>query len=298
MVDFRLQVFVSAARNLSFTKAARELYISQPAVSKHIQELESESRVALFTRAGGRIALTPEGVILLRHAETIIDQYRAMQLEMNLLSGNFSGTLRVGASTTIAQYMLSPILAGFVARFPEIRLELLTGNSEYIEQSLENHTIDVGLVEGVTRRQGIKYTHFAKDELVLVTNVHTRTEDEIAPQRLTTLPLLLREIGSGTLDVIERTLNAHHIKLSKLSILLHLGSNEGIKGFLANSTSAYAIVPIISISNNLLNNKLKVIDIEGVTFEREFAFATMQGIHDELVDKFVIFANMVHNQKL
>ena len=103
MDDFRLKTFVCVAKNLSFTKAAQELFISQPAVSKHIQELENMYRARLFERQGNRISLTDAGRVLLRHCEKILDDYKWMEYEMNALRGKYVGELRLGASTTIAQ---------------------------------------------------------------------------------------------------------------------------------------------------------------------------------------------------
>ena len=111
MDDFRLKVFITAARTLSFTRTAERLFISQPAVSKHIGELESQYKVQLFMRRGSRLELTGAGETLLACAERLADDYRCMQYEMSLCADAPVGELRLGASTTIAQYLLPPILA-------------------------------------------------------------------------------------------------------------------------------------------------------------------------------------------
>lgn len=111
MDDFRLRVFITAAKTLNFTKCAEQLYISQPAVSKHIGELESRYKVQLFERSGSRLALTEAGRVMLEHAERIADGYRRLQYEMDLFTDRLGGELKVGASTTIAQYVLPQVLA-------------------------------------------------------------------------------------------------------------------------------------------------------------------------------------------
>src|ERR1041384_6974483 len=113
MLDFRLNVFYTVAKRLSFTKAAAELYVTQPAVTKHIQELEHQFGTALFDRRGNQISLTTAGNVLLRHAETIMGTYRQLEFDMNALKGEPGGALRVGASTTVAQYVIPPVLARF-----------------------------------------------------------------------------------------------------------------------------------------------------------------------------------------
>lgn len=290
-MDFRLRVFAAVARHLNFTKAANELHISQPAISKHIQELESTYAVRLFERAGHRITLTPAGEAFLKYAEQILEEYRLLGLEMNLHSGSFSGMLRIGASTTIAQYVIPEIVAKFIQRFPDIRLTLFSGNSEQIEQELVGHRIDLGLVESSSRHAGLKYSHIGRDELVLVTSSRNRTKEEVAVGELKSLPLVLRETGSGTLEVIEKSLFKHNVKLTDLTILLQIGSTEGIKNFLDNCPSAYAIISIAALSKELLANTLQVVEIEGVTIEREFVFVVQQGSQNNFAERFMQFVN-------
>jgi hypothetical protein len=117
MFDFRLQVFHKVAKRLNFTKAAEELFITQPAVSKHIQEIESFLKTKLFERNGSKVKLTKAGIILFSHTEKIFETYRNLEFEINSLSQNFNGKLRIGASTTIAQYLLPEILASLLAEY-------------------------------------------------------------------------------------------------------------------------------------------------------------------------------------
>ena len=140
-MDFRLKVFHSVATNLSFTKASKELFISQPAISKHIHELEVQYKTPLFDRVGSHIGLTHAGELLLSHTKQLLAAYRQMDFEMNLLTDNFAGELRLGASTTISQYVLPPVLASFIKKFPEIKVSLLNGNSRDIEQALREGKI-------------------------------------------------------------------------------------------------------------------------------------------------------------
>ena len=154
MDDFRLKVFIAAARTLSFTRAAEQLYISQPAVSKHVGELESRYKVQLFTRRGSHLELTDAGRTMLEAAGRLLDDYRRLEYEMSLCADQTGGELRLGASTTIAQYLLPPILAHFTARFPGVRVSMSSGNSAEVEQALGEHAVDLGLVESLSRRQG------------------------------------------------------------------------------------------------------------------------------------------------
>lgn len=290
-MDFRLKTFVSVARHRSFTRAANELFITQPAVTRHIKELEAQVGTTLFDRRGGTVTLTKAGEALLFHAEKILDSYRRMQFEMNLLTGNFSGELRLGASSTIAQYVLPPCLARFTTRYPEIRTTLETSNSRQMTQALFSRSIDLALVEGETRHNGIHYEPWMRDELVLVTGSHSAyaTRESITLSELTALPMVLRESGSGTLEVVERRLAEHHVKLSALNVILQMGSTEGIKSFLAEY-DCVALLSVQSVTRELMSDTLTVIDIEEVSFEREFSFATLQGVPSAMADSFKQFA--------
>lgn len=291
MSDFRLKVFQSVARNLSFTKASQELFISQPAITKHIQELESTYQTRLFDRQGGKISLTESGQLLLEHCERILEEYRKLEYEMHLLHNQYTGELRLGASTTIAQYVLPPMLGTFISKFPQVELSLLNGNTREMEAALQEHRIDLAMVEGVTRLPNLRYTPFLEDELVIVVRTGSRlpVDDEITPQQLARLPLVLRERGSGTLDVFERAMLQHNIKLSTLHVLMYLGSTESIKLFLEH-TDCLGVVSIRSVSRELYAGRLRVVEVKGLEMKREFNFAQLQGQESGLSQVFMQFA--------
>lgn len=294
MSDFRLKVFLSVAKNLSFTKASQELFVSQPAITKHIQELEAGYQTRLFDRQGNKVYLTEAGALLLKHSERILEAYKQLEYEMHLLHNECIGELRLGASTTIAQYVLPPLLATFIAKYPKVDLSLLNGNSREVEVALQEHRIDLGLVEGIFRLPNLKYTTFLKDELVAVVYTGSRLSlpDEITPQELLALPLVLRERGSGTLDVIERALSQHSLKLSSLNVQMYLGSTESIKLFLEHA-DCIGIVSIRSIAKELVSGVFRVIEIQGMPMLREFCVAQLQGQESGLSQVFVQYA-LVH----
>lgn len=291
MDDFRLKVFITAARTLSFTRTAEQLCISQPAVSKHVGELESRYRVQLFNRRGSRLELTDAGRTLLDAAERILDDYRRMEYEVSLCTRQTEGELRLGASTTVAQYLLPPILARFTARFPGIRISMLSGNSDQIEHALEEHAIDLGIVESMSRRQGLHYTLFAHGELVLITRTggkYARTES-LTADALRHIPLVLREEGSGTLEVIAAALAAAGIRLPQLHVVMRLGTTEGIKSFVRNSDTM-AIVSVISVVDCLRSGVLRIVDWEDLTMRRDFSFVHAETTPAPLAGQFIDFA--------
>lgn len=298
MSDFRLKVFLSVAKNLSFTKASQELFVSQPAITKHIQELETTYQTRLFERQGNKISLTAAGQLLLEHSERILDHYKQLEYEMHLLHNAYTGELKLGASTTIAQYVLPPLLASFIEKFPQVNLSLMSGNSREIETALQEHRIDLGLVEGIVRLPNLKYTDFLEDELVAIVHPGSRLTigDEVLPEDLQRIPLVLRERGSGTLDVFEKALLQHDLKLSSLNVLLYLGSTESIKLFLTNS-DCMGIVSVRSVRRELFSGLFRVVEIKEMPLLRTFSFAQLQGQESGLSQVFMQFA-IHHNNQL
>ncbi|MFC7670844.1 LysR family transcriptional regulator [Hymenobacter humi] len=159
MSDFRLRVFAAVARHLSFTKAGQELFVSQPAVTKHIRELEAQYGQRLLERRGNRVTLTEAGRLLHTHAEAAAAAQQ--QLEDQLLGlrdpDEAAGRLRLGASTTLAQYVLPGLLPAFQARYPQVQLSFLNANSERIAEALLRSELDLGFVEGRTKSHDLHY---------------------------------------------------------------------------------------------------------------------------------------------
>lgn len=291
MFDFRLKVFFTVAKRLNFTKAAEELYITQPAVTKHIKEIEHYFKVKLFDRKGTKIKLTPAGETLLQYAEQVFSIYQNLEFELNAFTQSKSGTLRIGASTTAAQYLLPPILAAFRHKFDNVKVQLVTGNTEQIEAALENKNIGLGIIEGQSRNTIFRYIPFVKDELVLVARSgHPVTKKmNVKPEDLAKYHFLLREPGSGTLEVIAHALKQSGIKISDLNLEMQLDSSESIKMYLLNS-EALAFLSIYAIFKELKNNECTVVEVKGLTIKREFNFIRMQGESESLSDLFIKFA--------
>lgn len=288
--DFRLKVFKSVAEMLSFTRAAKELNITQPAVTKHINELERQLSTQLFRRQGSRISLTRQGEALLEYANRILDIYTNLNNEFCSDDREMSGTLKIGASTTIAQYVLPPILASFHHRYPNIAIKLTDGNTYQIERLLTEEKIDFGIIEGIPTNRDLHYSPFRNDEVVLVTSARNDRigSNEIKVAELRDLDFVVRESGSGTLEVIEEALKARGIALWSLHIDMQLGSTESIKHYLYNSNDL-AFVSICAVSEELKHGLLKVIYIEDLQINRTFSFASVHGKQNRLVCLFEEF---------
>jgi DNA-binding transcriptional LysR family regulator len=290
MFNFRLQVFHSVATHLSFTGAAKELFITQPAVTNNIKELENRLNVSLFDREQSGISLTKAGVILLKYTEQAFAEYKKLEYELGLLKNSFSGRLKIGASTTIEQYVLPPILARFKQTHPDIEIFLYNNNTMNIEKNVIQHEIDLGVIEGNSGDKEFKYIPFMKDEIVAIahTSQPVSEKNQLSLNELKTTPLVIREIGSGSLDVISAELQKHQIKLKELNIKMYLGSTESIKTFLKNA-DCISFVSIHAVSKEIVQGQFKIIDIKDLDITRTFHFIYPQGQPNGLTDKFIEF---------
>ncbi|MFD2865173.1 LysR substrate-binding domain-containing protein [Mucilaginibacter antarcticus] len=294
--DFRLRVFYEVSTRLSFTKAASRLNITQPAVSKHIQEMEHQLNVRLFSRNGNNIKLTPAGEIVHSYAAKIITAYSNLESELSQLSDISEGIIHIGASTTVAQTVLPKILALLKKNHPKINFTFVQGNTDFITQQVINETIDVAIVEGIKHNPQISYTPFLKDEIVLVTSSKTKLakRGEIKASELYDIPLVMREAGAGTLEVILEALRAAGIAPAQLDIEIELESTIAIKQYLLYSEAA-SFLSVQSITNELKYQQLAIVDIEGLQILRDFQCIQLHGNTSKLISFFKRFCLSNHN---
>ena len=294
-MDHRDKVFLAVAENLSFSKAAEEMFISQPAVTKHIKELESRLNSTLFERKGNRIHLTKAGKVNYEFLKKIQQQYEELEFELGRLNDTFKGTLRLGASSTISQYVIPEIIAAFYKRYPSINLHLYSGNSVDIQKKLISEDIDLALVENNSSLSELKYIDFLEDELVVVTGSNSvyAKRKQIALSDFIEIPIVLREKGSGTLEVIHQALKKNEIRLDDMNIIMHLGSTEAIKNFLINFEGV-AIISEKAIEKELLLKNIVKIKVKGFQLPRKFRIVLKQGNISNTPQTFLNFLSL-HN---
>ena len=293
MFDYRLKVFHTTASRLSFTKASEELHISQPAVTKHIKEIENQLGTKLFDRKGTSIQLTQGGKILYEYAEKIRNIYRDLEFEISQINEKHKGKLIIGASTTVAQYVLPEILARFNSYYRDIKIELIAHNTEFISDLLREGKIDLGIIEGESQSSFFDYRPFKADEIVLTAKSdHPSAHKTLSLKDLYCLDLIFREQGSGTQEFIQNRLREKDIHMEELHTVIQLGSSESIKNYLLNS-DCMAFLSISTIINELKNNTLTVVDIKNFSIERNFHFILPKGEQSELIKLFLRFTNQL-----
>ena len=289
-MDYRDSVFMSVAENMSFSKAAYDLNISQPAVTRHIKELEMRYKTSLLERKGNKIFLTKAGEKVYNAFKNIALQYRNIDFEIGQLHDSISGEFRIGASSTISQYVIPKAMAAFCKRYPNIQIYLVNGNSFEMEKMLLDNLVDVALVENFSSQSGIRYRDFMDDELIVVTgkNCVYAKRDAIGKDDLMKLPLVLREQGSGTLEVIKHAFAQQNINFENLNAFIHLGSTESIKNFLLEF-DGLAILSEKAVVNELYLKSLIKLKVPGLSMSRKFRLAYRHGHKSQQIELFEDF---------
>lgn len=287
-------VFIEVANQLSFSKAAQTLFISQPAISNHIKLLEIQYQNALFNRKGNSISLTPAGEILYKHLQDALSIQRQMQFDLSTMenASNVKGKLKIGASTTVALYIIPKILSAFHQQHPDLEIQLVNRNSENITNALLQNEIDIGIVEVFQKRTTISYIDFMTDEIVAVcaATSNIAKKKEIAVTDLIKYPIALREVGSGTLLALTHALKEHGIHIEDLNVKVRLGGTEALKNFLL-ADYCVGFLPKKSIVKELAHGELVMLNIKGLKVQRNFCFIQRQGSEEfGLTKQFMRFA--------
>ncbi len=292
-MDYKLKIFKAVAQAQSFSRASKLLHISQPAVSKCIRGLEEKYGKAFFERKANSIELTDDGKLFLAYAEKILQSYAQLESEFEETK-TLPNEIKIGASTTIANYVLPQLLGPIQKSNPSLKIEIIIGNTFDIQQAVLKKEINLGIVEGDHHNTRLHYTKFIKDELVLVSKYSDQSLEFISLKKLTELPLISRELGSGTREVIENALQAYNLTVTEHGLIF--GSTESIKNYLLNSNT-YAFLSVHSIRQELKEQALRIIDIDQLEITRWFYFITRQGFQSKQVDKIQKLLMRTYNQK-
>jgi len=291
MADRRLQVFHTVARLLSFTKAAESLHMTQPAVTFQVRQLEEYFNTRLFDRTHNRISLTEAGKRVYEFADRIFDLYAEMENAVRDMTGEISGVLIIGASTTIAEYMLPSLLGDFKKKYPDINVHLRVSNSDGIVSMVENNDIDLGVVEAPVLNKNLMVEECRNDRLVAI--VHP--QHALAGKKTVRLKELLheayisREEGSGTREVIQEYVNSLGMSPGDVHVSMELGSPEAIKGAV-EAGMGISIAPEVTIHKELQLGTLVALELDP-PIERPFSFVHQkQKFRQRAMDELLSFA--------
>jgi DNA-binding transcriptional LysR family regulator len=291
MADRRLQVFHTVARLLSFTKAAESLHMTQPAVTFQVRQLEEQFNTRLFDRTHNRISLTEAGQRVYEYADRIFELYAEMENAVRDMTGEISGMLVIGASTTIAEYMLPSLLGDFKKQYPDINVHLKVSNSDGIVSMVENNDIDLGVVEAPVMNKNLVVEECRKDRLVaIVPPQHAlASQQSVAVKELLENAYIAREEGSGTREVIQEYLAELGLPASDVHVSMELGSPEAIKGAV-EAGMGISIVSEVTIHKELQLGSLVALELDP-PLERPFSFVHQkQKFRQRAMDELLSFA--------
>ncbi|MFG1463255.1 LysR substrate-binding domain-containing protein [Xanthobacter sp. DSM 24535] len=273
-----LRLFTSVAEQHSFSRAAEVLNISQPAVSKGVRELEGQLHCVLLERSPAGVRLTEAGSVLLSHATALFAAERRAEEELQALRGLAQGELHVGASTTIATYVLPRLLGAFQDIHPDLHLRLTSANTQDIADRLLSRDIDVALVEGPVEHPSLISHPWLTDELVVIAapdHPLAQMEGPVLPSDLDHARHIVREAGSGTRDVVVLALEAFAVRPR---MVMEVGSTEAIKQVVAAGLGI-AIVSAAAAKDQISLGVLKVVPVEGLVVRRPLYRLTLKGQH-------------------
>ncbi len=271
MADRRLKIFHTVARLLNFTKAGEHLHMTQPAVTFQIRQLEEQFNTRLFDRTHNKVTLTEAGKQVYMYAERILKLYDDMTHSITEMTGDVSGGVSLGASTTIAEYMLPLLIGEFKVKFPEVNISLKESNSEDIIAMIENNVVDLAIVEGSVNNKNLIVEQCRVDQLlVIMPNNHVLSKQSILHVNdILSHPFISRESGSGTQKTITNYVEQQSPD-SLLNICFELSSPEAIKGAV-EAGMGISIVSRASIEKELKLGTLTAVELSP-KLERPFSF--------------------------
>ena len=230
----QLEAFVQVSESGSFSKAAKELFLTQPTISAHISSLEKELNVRLFIRNTKEVSLSDDGKDLYRYAKQITDLEKAIEERFYMDSDDGKHFITIAASTIPAQYLLPKVLMCYRERYPKEQIKIMETDSSEVVTQVVDHMVDVGFTGTVLEKKHCKYIPFYKDELAVITPdtpeyriLKEQNRDDI--DWIKRKPLILREEGSGTRKEAEKQLKNAGISMEDLYIVASIANQETIK---------------------------------------------------------------------
>lgn len=288
-----LLVFHTIAKTGSITSSSKQLHISQPALSRELKELENRLRVKLFERLPRGMRLTHAGKVLAGYADQLFELASAAEFAMNEIACARTGHLSLAASNTIGTYVLPRMLSKFSRSNPDIKVSIFVGNSAQISQGIADQRYSIGFIEGPALVRGLTSTRFGTDELVPVVAADHRLADllNVVPSDLDNVPLLTREIGSATGQLILDIF--HKLKIAQGPVM-EFSNTEAIKQAAIHG-GGIAWLPSVSITNELNNGTLVQLASEQLVVRRPISIIRRYGSADNPADE--AFMKMLMQQE-
>ncbi|PTD98010.1 LysR family transcriptional regulator [Pseudothauera lacus] len=291
MADRRLQVFHAVARHGSFTRAAEHLFMTQPAVTFQIKQLEEHFNTRLLDRGHGKVALTAAGEIVFAYAERILGLSDELEARVAELTDELTGVISIGTSTTIAAYWLPQLLEGFKRRYPRVVPRVVVGNSQLTEDRVVARELDVALIEIVSDQPAIERRSAARDELLVICHpAHPLARAKaLKAQDLAGHPFITRDPGNAIRVLADQFLHAGGVGLDEIPVCAELGSLATVK-HLAAEGLGYAIASSAAIRRDLREGRLVGVPLDPPLYTPLEVILPRDKFRSRLITTFADFA--------
>lgn len=300
MLSDSLKVFITVADTKNFSKAAKALNLTQPAISFQIQTLEQYYQTMLFDRVNRHVKLTESGELLLEYALSMNDLQAELERKMQQLTGQVQGDLTIGASRTIGEYIMPHIVSEFKKQYPDVDIALEIYNTKHVEENIMNKSIDVGLVESEIANQKLLYQDFLDDELVLIVSSTHRwaTEDSVSLMDLKGEPFIIREAGSGSRLVFEQALLDADFDIENLNIIMEVSNITAIKTIVSSGLGV-SVLSKWAAEDLVKKGDVSILRIKEFAIPRQFSIILNNDYFEsEACSKFIRFLGEVRSEDL
>lgn len=273
----QLHIFYTVAERGSFSAAAQTLHMTQPAVTMQVQALEERFGTKLFNRTTKKLELTEAGHHLLPQARKAVELMRDTDVMMARFTADLKGRLQFAASLTIGEYVLPRLLGSFVRRFPEVSVNMKVMNTTEIIDAIANQGLDFGLIEAPCEVTGFHTEAVMDDELILVApkDHPLASRDEVELEQVLLQPMVLREKGSGTRQIMEDELSRHGVQEGQLKVVSEFGSTGAVKSAV-EAGLGLSVLSVWTIKHEVSLGLLKPVRIKGISFRRKFFAVRLQ----------------------
>lgn len=271
MLDFRTDTFLAVCRHMNYTKAAEELNITQPAVSQHIKYIEEYYNVKVFSFSGKRMKLTPAGEMLFEAISTMKHNESFLRDSICRITKNIS-KLTFGATLTIGEYVIPEMLSSYLKKYPDTKVSLTIANTERLLSMLDKGEIDFAVVEGYFGKNQYDHIVCSQENYTAVCSANHPFADRPASfDQLFSQTLILREEGSGTREILTRSLQEKNYGLYDFKNVIELSNINAIKTLVENNCGITFIYEAAA-KKELESGSLKRIYVKELINRHEFTF--------------------------
>ncbi len=286
----KLKIFKTVADVKSFSKAADLLFLTQPTVTQQIKKIENYLGLTLFIRKKDGVFLTKEGMLFYQQVKKILESYEELEEKLANLKKSNIKSLFMGASSTVGEYFLPKFINGFYNLNSGIKINLFIGNSKEIEDGILSKTFHIGFVEDEITSNKFDKVKIFEDEIILIASVKSEINNCIKLTDLEKYPIIFREKGSGTRNIVQRYLKKHNININPV---MEISSSRAIANIVENSRFL-AFVSKLVVDDMLNAKRLKKIVIDELSIKRNFYYITQKNVNLPFLDRnFLLYLNKI-----